>query len=281
MKLGKAIGTVVLSLLLLFSSSIFLASGLLTFVVLNPNYYKAFVATKTYCSELRDRIGENLDHVAILYGVEEGVLKDVVTDDQICAYTAAMVDALFAESTTDALEIPAYPKEGFAEYLRAHSTYSEKAIEDFSEDCASSVTEDFAALDVGLIVSGFSRIRNSRLASLAPILCLATFVLTAILILMSATAFSEERSIGGVVIWGGLFLGVSTVLVPLAEFWLFDYVGRLNLSIGAFRTILTGLLNTALYGCLSVLGALLIGTFVFLAVFAAIAARGKQKKRRK
>lgn len=215
MSLTKAIGTVVLCLLLLFSTALSAVSGLLTFVVLNPTYYKAMLPTKAYCDELRERIGENLDHVAILYGLSEGSLNEIVTDADIRAYTGALIDELFNEQTTETLTLPAFPTEGFAAYLRAHTAYSEQAIADISEDCAASVSEDLAAVNVGLIVQGFARMRDSRLSQFAPILFLASALLTVILIAMAIAAYAEERRARGVVIWGGLFLGTATLFVPL------------------------------------------------------------------
>lgn len=277
MSFGKAIGTVALCLLLLFASAVALATGLLTFVVMNPAYYRAAVPTKAYCAELRERIGENLDHIAIQYGIEEGSLNDIVTDEDIRAYAAALTDALFDENTTDSIALPAYPTDAFAGYLRAHTAYSDQAIRDFSEDCAASVTEDFGAVGVGLLVGTVVKLQSSRLALLTPILFIASAALTVILIAMAATVFAEQRGVRGVVIWGGLFLGTATLFVPIMEFWLFDFVGRLNISASAFRTILTGFLNAALYGSMAITGALLLCTFVALWISCA---RAKRKNRR-
>lgn len=280
MKLGRAIGTVVLCLLLCFSSALLLGTGLLRLVVLNPAYYKAFTVTPAYCAELRQRIGENLDHVAILYGLDEGALTDVVTDADIAAYTAALIDALFDEQTTDTLTLPPYPTEGFASYLRAHTAYSEQAIRDFSEDCAASAGGDLAAINVGLFVSAVTKIRTSRLAVLSPVLAFAALLLTGVLIALVKTVHADAPRIGRVAIWGGLFMGVTVLFVPLGEFWLFDYIDRLNLSLSAFRTILSGLLKTGLYGCLAALGALLLFTFLLLVIACAIAARPAKRKAR-
>lgn len=279
MKFGKAVGTVVLCLLLCFSTALLLGTSLLRLVVLNPAFYKAFAVTPAYCAELRTRIGENLDHVAILYGLDEGALNDVVTDEDIAAYTDALIDALFDDATTDTLALPPYPTEGFAAYLDAHTAYSEQAIRDFSEDCAASVYEDLSAVNVGLFVSGVTRVRTSRLALLSPVLAAAALLLTGVLIALVKTVHSETPRIGRVAVWGGLFMGVSTLFVPLSEFWLFDYIDRLNLSISAFRTILSNLLKTALYGSLAALGALLAVTLLLLIVACAIAARPVKRKR--
>ncbi len=279
MKFGKALGTLLLCALLIGSTVLTLVSGLLSFLILNPNYYKSFVPGRSYCDELRQRIGENLDHVAILYGLDEGVLTDVVTDRDIIAYTAATTDALFDNDTTDTLTLPAFPAEGFANYLRSHSSYSEQAIQDFSEDCAASVTEDLTAINVNLLVSGFTKLRNSRLAALSPILCLAALVLCGVLLAMLLMVHGDTKRAGSVCVWGSLFIGISCVFIPVSQFWLFDYIGRLNLSISAFRTILTGYLNAALYGSLCVLSVLLLIATLFLILACILAARGKRKAR--
>lgn len=278
MKPLKVFGTLLLCLLLLCSTVLTLASGLLSFVVLRPAFYKAFVPSKAYCDELRARIGENLDHVAILYGLDEGALTDVVTDADIRAYTAALTDALFDSGTTDTLALPPYPAEGFADYLRAHTSYSEQAVSDFSEDCAASVTGDLSAVDVGLLVSGVSRIRSSRLASLAPVLFLAAFVFGCALIALLLAVHTHSPRAGRVAVLGALFMGLTVVFVPLSQFWLFDYIGRLNISISAFRTILSGFLNTALYGCLAVSGALLLVVSLLLLLACRSAARPHRQK---
>ncbi len=281
MKLSKAIGTVLLCCLLLLGTALALVTGLLRFFVLNPHFYQAFVPSASYCSELRARIGENLDHVAILYGLEEGVLTEVVTDADIRSYTGALIDSLFDDATTDTLTLPSFPKEAFSDYLRAHTAYSEQAISDFSEDCAASVNDDLAAINLSLLVSGFSRLRSSRLALLSPVLLLASLALVGVLIAMTATVHSESPRTGAVAIFGGLFLGISTVFVPVMVFWLFDYIGRLNLAVSAFRTILVGILSTALYGCLAVLGMLLGISFILLLIACAFAAKGKKPKTKK
>ena len=114
--------------------------------------------------------------------------------------------------------------------------------------------------NVGLILSG------------------ATFVILLIFLRMMYTG--PSRRAGSVVIQGGMFMGVTLVFVPVMQFLLFGYVDRLNISVSAFRTILTGYLNTVLYGCFLVLLAMEILTFLFLLIAIARAAHGKKKKSR-
>ena len=255
-----------------------LVAGPLRFMALNPAFLKTFVPSKTYCEEMRARVSEDLDHVAILYGLESGALNDVVSDESIKTYTSALIDAMFAQETTDSLNLPAYPTDGFAAYLKAHSSYSDKAIADFSQDCAAAVTEDLSAIDASLLVSNFTRFRDSMFVNLLPILFGAGLALTVLMCaIMKLLYAGTSKRAGSVLMWGGCFMGITLVLVPVSQFLLFDYVGRLNITPSAFRTILTGLLYTSLYGWLIVLLALFVLVTLFLALAIVRAARKKKK----
>lgn len=281
MKLSKAIGTILLCLLLLLGTVLSLGTGLLRFVVMNPALYRAFLARPAFLNELRERLGENLDHIAVLYGLEEGELAAVVTDEQLKAYTAALTDALFDPAETETLTLPDFPKDGFSEYLKSRTAFSEQAIDDLSADCAASVTDDLSAINTELIVSAFSRLKDDRFQKLGPVLLFASLALVGILIAMLAVTHAESPRVGRVAIFGGLFMGAGTVFVPLSEFWLFDYIGRLNLGLSALRTILSGYLSVALYACLAISGGLLLFLFLCLWIACARAARLDGKGRKK
>ncbi len=277
MRLLRTLGTVLVLIILCASLVLTLVAGPLRFMALNPAFLKTFVPTKSYCEEMRARVSEDLDHVAILYGLESGALNDVVSDESIKTYTSALIDAMFAQETTDSLNLPAYPTDGFAAYLKAHSSYSDKAIEDFSQDCAAAVTEDLSAIDASLLVSSFTRFRDSMFVNLLPILFGAGLALTVLMCaIMKLLYAGTSKRAGSVLMWGGCFMGITLVLVPVSQFLLFDYVGRLNITPSAFRTILTGLLYTSLYGWLIVLLALFVLVTLFLALAIVRAARKKK-----
>ena len=277
MRLLRTLGTALVLLILCASLVLTLVAGPLRFMALNPAFLKTFVPTTSYCEEMRARVSEDLDHVAILYGLESGVLNDVVSDESIKTYTSALIDAMFAQETTDSLNLPAYPTDGFAAYLKAHSSYSDKAIEDFSQDCAAAVTEDLSAIDASLLVSNFTRFRDSMFVNLLPILFGAGLALTVLMCaIMKLLYAGTSKRAGSVLMWGGCFMGITLVLVPVSQFLLFDYVGRLNITPSAFRTILTGLLYTSLYGWLIVLLALFVLVTLFLALAIVRAARKKK-----
>lgn len=278
MRLLRGIGTLIALTVLCAALMLTLVAGPLRFIALNPAYLKTFVPSRDYCEEMRQRISDDLDHVAILYGLENGELTDLVTDDSIRAYTGTLIDALFAPENTDSLHLPSYPAERFAEYLRVHSAYSDKAIEDFSEDCAAAVTEDLSAIDASLLISKFTTFRDSMFVNMLPILFGAGVALTILICAIIRLLYvGTSKRAGSVLMWGGCFMGVTLVLVPVTQFLLFDYVGRLNITVSAFRTILSGLLYTVLYGWLIVLLALFLFVALFLTIAILRAARTKKK----
>ena len=278
MRLLRGIGTLIALTVLCAALMLTLVAGPLRFIALNPAYLKTFVPSRDYCEEMRQRISDDLDHVAILYGLENGELTDLVTDDSIRAYTGTLIDALFAPENTDSLHLPSYPAERFAEYLREHSAYSDKAIEDFSEDCAAAVTEDLSAIDASLLISKFTTFRDSMFVNMLPILFGAGVALTILMCAIIRLLYvGTSKRAGPVLMWGGCFMGVTLVLVPVTQFLLFDYVGRLNITVSAFRTILSGLLYTVLYGWLIVLLALFLFVALFLTIAILRAARTKKK----
>ena len=279
MKILRAIGTAVVLTVLCAALCLTLTAGPIRFMALNPAYLKTFMPTRSYCEELRERISDDLDHVALLYGLEAGSLNDVVTDDSIRAFTGDMIDALFDEATTTELILPSYPADGFAEYMRTHTAYSEKAIADFSEDCAAAVTEDLSAINATLLVSSFTSFRDGALAKASPLLFGGGVILTLLMcVILKLMYTGKSRRAGSVVLWGGCFMGVTLVFVPVMQFLLFDYVGRLNISVSAFRTILTGLLYTVLYGWFLVLAALFV-LFLLLLIVAIVRASRKKRTR--
>ncbi len=279
MRLLRGIGTMIVLLVLCFSIVLTLVSGPLRFLVLNPAYLKTFAPSRDYCEEMRARISDDLDHVAILYGLESGALYDVVTDDSIRAYTNTLIDALFAPENTDSLNLPPYPAEGFAVYMREHSGYSDKAINDFAEDCSAAVTEDLGAIDTHLLIPKFTAFRDGMFVNMLPILFGAGVALTILMCaIMKLLYAGGSHRAGSVLLWGGCFMGVTLVLVPVSQFLLFDYVGRLNITPSAFRTILSGLLYTALYGWFYLLLALFLLVTLFLTIAILRAARTKKAR---
>ena len=279
MKAVRAIGTAIVLTVLCAALALTLVAGGARFFALNPQYLKTFVPTKSYCEQLRENLAEDLDHVALLYGLEAGSLTDVVTDESIRAYTCELIDALFDRNTTTELTLSDYPKDGFEAYLRAHSAYSEKAIADFAEDCAAAVTEELSAVNATLLVQQFSAFRDGPIAKSSILLFAGGAVLSILMIVIIRLMYlGKARRAGAVVLWGGCFMGVTLVFVPVMQFLLFDYIGRLNLSVSAFRTILTGLLYTTLYGFFIVLAVLLFVSTLLLLLAIIRASRRKGKK---
>lgn len=254
MKVIRGIGTIIVLTVLIGAVLLTLASGLVRFVALNPAFLKTFMPTDGYCEELRTLVSEDLDHIALQYGFAEGELGKLVKNKTIRSYTNDMVDALFAAEDAADLKLPSYPSDAFASYAREHTSFSEQGIRDFSEDCQKAVEEDLAAIGVPEIVGRFTALKNHQLVKWSLALFIAGLLLTIVMIVFLKLMYAGGSGrTGSVIVMGGLFMGVTVLFVPVMQFLLFDYIGRLKLTASAFRTVLTGYLSTVLYGCFFVL----------------------------
>lgn len=277
MKFFKAIGTAVLLAALCASIVLTLAAGAVRFLILNPSYLKTFMPTESYCTEMRERLSDDLDHIALLYGLPEGAFREVVTDASVRSYTNTLIDALYAEDAKAPLDLPAFPADGFSAYLRANTTFSEQGIQDCAEDCAQAVTEDLAAINTPLVIEPLLTLREHTFSKSSLVLFIAGLLLSILmLIFLKMLYLGKSKRAGAVVLSGGCFMGVTLVFVPVMQFILFGYVGRLNISPSAFRTILSGYLNTILYGCFLILLVLEVLTFLLLLISIIRASRKKR-----
>lgn len=280
MKFFKFIGTAIVLTLLCAAIVLTLTAGALRFLVLNPAYLKAFMPTQSYCSAMRENLSDDLDHVALLYGLPEGAFSEVVTDESIRNYTNTLIDALYAKDAKAPLNLPAYLEDGFKAYLRANTSFAPQGIDDCAEDAAQAVTEDLSAINSALLIEPFLKLRDHTFSRSSLVLFVAGFLLTVVmLIFLKMMYMGKSKYTGAVLRWGGCFMGVTLVFVPVMQFLLFGYVERLNITASAFRTILTGYLNTILYGWFIVLLALELLTFFVLLV--AIVRASRMKKSRK
>ena len=277
MKLFKFIGTAIILAVLCAAIALTLLAGTLRFLALNPDYFKTFMPTKSYCDRMRAALSDDLDHVALLYGLEEGAFSEVVTDESIQSYTNTLIDALYAKDAKAPLELPAYPAEGFRRYLAANTSFPAGGINDCAEDAAQAVTEDLSAINTALLIEPFLKLRDHTFSRSSLVLFVAGILLTIVmLIFLSMLYTGKSKRTGAVLRTGGCFMGVTLVFVPVMQFLLFGYVERLNITASAFRTILTGYLNTFLYGWFIVLAALELLTFLLLLVAIVRATRKKR-----
>ena len=281
MKFFKFIGTAIILIVLCAAIALTLTAGALRFMALNPGYFKMFLSTKTYCDDMRKNLSEDLDHIALLYGLPEGAFSEVVTDESIRSYTNTLIDALYAPDAKAPLELPAYPSDGFKSYLRANTAFDPRGIDDCAEDCAQAVTEDLSAINTPLVIGPFLTLRNHTFSRTSLVLFGAGILLSIVmLIFLRMLYMGKAKRTGAVLRKGGCFMGVTLVFVPVMQFILFGYTERLNITASAFRTILTGYLNTLLYGWFFVLLALELLTFLLLLIAIARAARQKKKRAR-
>lgn len=280
MKFFKFIGTAIILTVLCAAIALTLLSGALRFIVLNPAYIKTFLPTKSYCEEMRRNLSDDLDHVALLYGLPDGAFSEVVTDESIKAYTNTLIDALYAPDAKSPLELPAYPADGFRSYLKANTSFSAEGVNDCAEDAAQAVTEDLSAINTPLLVEPFLKLRDHTFSRSSLVLFIAGALLTVVaLIFLKMLYLGKAKRTGAVLRWGGCFMGTTLVFVPVMQFILFGYVERLNITASAFRTILTGYLNTILYGMFLALLALELFTFLLLLIAIVRAGHGKKTKK--
>lgn len=279
MKFFRFIGTMIVLCILCAAIALTLTAGALRFIALNPAYLRTFLPTKSFCAAMREDISDDLDHVALLYGLPEGAFDAVVTDESITSYTNTLIDALYAKDAKVPLDLPAYPADGFKAYLRANTAFAPQGIDDCAEDCAQAVTEDLSAVNTPLLIEPFLKLRDHTFSRASLVLFVAGILLSAVmLIFLRMMYMGKSKRTGAVLRCGGCFMGVTLVFVPVMQFILFGYVERLNVAASAFRTILAGFFNTILYGWFIVLLALELLTFLLLLAAIVRAAHGKKKK---
>ena len=280
MKFFRFIGTAIVLTVLCAAIALTLVSGALRFIALNPGYIKTFLPTKSYCEQMRKDLSDDLDHVALLYGLPDGAFSEVVTDEAIISYTNVLIDALYAPDAKSPLDLPAYPADGFRAYLKANTAFSAEGVNDCAEDAAQAVTEDLSAINTPLLIEPFLTLRNHTFSRSSLVLFVAGILLTVVmLIFLKMLYMGKAKRTGAVLRWGGCFMGTTLVFVPVMQFILFGYVERLNITASAFRTILVGYLNTILYGTFLALLALELFTFLLLLVAIVRAGHGKKTKK--
>ena len=277
MKFFRFIGTAIILIVLCAAIALTLTAGALKFIALNPEYVKTFLPMKSYCEQMRKNLSDDLDHVALLYGLPEGALAAVVTDESIQSYTNTLIDALYAEDAKSPLDLPAYPADGFRSYLIANTSFAAEGVNDCAEDAAQAVTEDLSAINTPLLIEPFLTLRDHTFSRSSLVLFVAGILLSIVmLIFLKMLYMGKAKRTGAVLRWGGCFMGTTLVFVPVMQFILFGYVERLNITASAFRTILAGYLNTILYGWFIVLAALELLTFLLLLVAIVRAGHGKK-----
>ena len=178
MRFFRFIGTTIVLILLCAAIALTLVSGALHFIALNPEYIKTFLPTKSYCAEIRKDLSDDLDHVALLYGLPEGAFSEVVTDDSIIRYTNTLIDALYAPDAKAPLELPAYPADGFKSVLRANTSFPAAGVDDCAEDAAQAVTEDLSAINTALVIEPFLTLRNHTFSRSSLVLFVAGVLLS-------------------------------------------------------------------------------------------------------
>ncbi len=254
----------ILVILLTATSFVALAAGTLRYTTLNAGWYKLTLPDKSYISQMRSFIEDDLSYVAILYGFSDDALNGVVTDEDIKNYTDDFVDAFFAAATDGgAVEAPEYPPETFTAFALTNTSWGYEAATNFGEDCAEAVKTSLAAVDSELVTSTISGLTNSTLVQILSKLCwLFAGLLLAFILVLFASAGKAKR--GLLLTSGSVFMGASLLFIPVAVFAAKGYTSAVNLSLSAYRVQLVGILDAALRGGLWIGGAALALSLILL-----------------
>ncbi|MDO4543436.1 MAG: hypothetical protein Q4C01_02685 [Clostridia bacterium] len=267
MKAVRTILTAILVPLLVVSTALTLFSGVMRFAVLNPEYYKKHLADEDYCAEMQEHLNDDLGYIAILYGLDEQEVSELVTDEDIRAYTAEYIDAVFARSDPSETFTPAeYPYNAFLNYVLSNTNVSFEAAEDFAYDCAEAVQNDLWAVNQEMILNSVTFLQSSsivtELTALFTLLLLLTLGLS---VIVFCVYIGRIRS-GLVALFGSYFCGGSIIFAPLLVFILKGYTERLNIAVSPYRTQLVGILQTILKGGAVVTGLVVAVSLIVIAI---------------
>lgn len=278
MKTFRTFMTIIFVPLLIISSAMTLLSGLLRFAVLNPNYYKRNLADKAYCEEMLEYINEDLNHIEILYGLEDGALEGLIGEEDIKSYTALYIDAVFAlDQTGGVLQIPQYPNNAYVNYMLSNSPNSYEAAVDFGEDCSEVIESHLSAVTQPMLLDNVTYLLQNKLVVEFTALFAMLLGLTVGLSVLLVCCYIGKIKSGLIALSGSLFCGTSLVFAPLWMFNLKGYTERLNIAPSPYRTQLVGILDSFLGGGASIAGIILL---VCLAVLIPCCIIGKKSKNR-
>ena len=278
MKFFKGLISAILLVLLLASTAVTLLAGAVRFLALNPAFLKTFLTTKPYCNAFRESMVDELDTTAAQYGLDDAAFDACIQDDDVKSYTSALIDALYAADGTTDVALPAFPMAHFEEYLRSNPAFeTEQAVSDCLADCSAVIADN---TELTLVANVLASLQVSLPARYSILLFVGGLALTLLMVIFLSLVHVRSKRAGGVLVFGGLFLGTTVAFVPVWQFVLFGYVDRVAYGVSIFRTFLTSWLNTILYGAMFLLLGLLVLFGILLLVAIIRAAKGKKKPRR-
>lgn len=280
MKKFRTFLTVIIVPILIAGVALSLLSGILRFVVLNPNYYKKNLANKSYCEQMQSYINEDLDHIAILYDLEDGAMENFVSTESIKEYTSRYIDAVFDINNTDGtLVVPKYRNNEFVNYILSNTSYNYDAATDFGDDCAEAVESNLASINQDILLDNVALLLESDLViqftALFVMLAGLTLGLMALLIFMYMGSLRQ----GITAVFGSVFCGATLIFVPLWVFELKGYTERLNLAPSAGYVQLTGIINTFIGGGVKIAGICLLVSLVVLVPLFIFAKKSKKREK--
>lgn len=280
MKKFRTFLTVIIVPILIAGVALSLLSGILRFVVLNPNYYKKNLANKSYCEQMQGYINEDLDHIAILYNLEDGAMENFVSTESIKEYTSRYIDTVFDINNTDgSLVVPKYRNNEFVNYILSNTSYNYDAATDFGDDCAEAVESNLASINQDILLDNVALLLESDLViqftALFVMLAGLTLGLMALLIFMYIGSLRQ----GVIAVFGSVFCGATLIFVPLWVFELKGYTERLNLAPSAGYVQLTGIINTFIGGGVKIAGICLLVSLVILVPLFIFAKKSKKREK--
>ncbi|MDO4564365.1 MAG: hypothetical protein Q4C04_01980 [Clostridia bacterium] len=280
MKTVRTILTFILAPLLAAATLLSLFSGIMRFVVLNPDYYKKHLADERYCEEMQEQLNDDLGYIAILYGLPESAMENFLSHDEIKSYTAEYIDAVFArEDATAELTAVPYPNNRFVNYILSNTDNSYEAAVDFGDDCAEAVQSNLWAVNQPLLLNSVTFLKESRIiVELTALFTLLLILTLGLSVLLFCLYIGNIRG-GLTAVFGSTFCGSVLILAPLLAFGLKGYAERLNIALSAYRTQLTGIINSILEGGLWIAG-LVAGISLVVLVFCAFTKKKRKKKKK-
>ena len=281
MKALRVILTPVFVILLMVSFALTGLSAAFRLTVCNPDFYIRMLPRYSYLENMQDAINDEVNHVGALYGFEDGALDDLVTTDEIRAYTGTYLAAAFAYDGSEPFHIEPFSSPCYAEYFSAHTDFGYDAAVEFSEDCLFEAQAAMTASSSDLLLGGLSGLMQNRYVVLIERLIWSFVAVDCAILLMLLVLYIGKVRQGFLWMTGALFMGASTVFAPVTVFVCRGYADKLNIAASALQVQVTAFFRTALSGAMTVAGTMLAATLVLLILAIALYVKKRKKSRKK
>ncbi len=281
MKALRVILTPVFVILLMVSFALTGLSAAFRLTICNPDFYIRMLPRYSYLENMQDAINEETNHIGALYGFEDGALDDLVTTDEIRAYTETYLAAAFAFDNTESFRVAPFSSTCYAEYYSAHTDFGYDAAVEFSEDCLFEAQACMTASSSDLLLGGLNGLMQNRYVMLVQRLIWSLVAVDCAILLMLLVLYIGKVRQGFLWMTGALFMGASTVFAPVAVFVCRRYADKLNIAASALQVQVTAFFRTALTGGMIVAGTMLAATMALLILAIALYVKKRKRTRKK